>query len=72
MKKKNKKSGRILIIIGVLLIAAALGKAAYNIWDGIRAGRESQEIAQQLINEIPMNGKQKRPSAVWIARPLLR
>lgn len=56
MKKKNKKSGRILIIIGVLLIAAALGKAAYNIWDGVRAGRESQEIAQQLITEIPVAG----------------
>ena len=53
MKKKKKKSGRILILIGVLLIAAALGKAAYNIWDGVRAGRESQEIAQQLLNEIP-------------------
>lgn len=53
MKKKKKKSGRILILIGVLLIAAALGKAAYNIWDGVRAGRESQEIAQQLLHEIP-------------------
>ena len=52
MKKKKKKSGRILILIGILLIAAALGKAAYNIWDGIRAGRESQEIAQQLLHEI--------------------
>lgn len=53
MSKKSNKSGRIFVVIGILLFAAALGKAGYNIWDGVRAGRESQEIAQQLVNEIP-------------------
>lgn len=53
MKNKQKRSGIIFVIIGILLLAAALGKTAYNLWDGVRAGRESQEIAQQLIKELP-------------------
>lgn len=53
MKNKQKRSGIIFVIIGILLLAAALGKTAYNLWDGVRAGKESQEIAQQLIKELP-------------------
>ena len=36
------------MVIGVLLIIAALGLTIYNIWDGNRAGRESKEIADKL------------------------
>ena len=41
------------MVIGVLLIIAALGLTIYNIWDGNRASRESKEIADQLAAELP-------------------
>ena len=41
------------MVIGVLLIIAALGLTIYNIWDGNRAGRESKEIADKLAAELP-------------------
>lgn len=53
MKNKQKRSGIVFVIIGILLLAAAVGKTAYNLWDGVRAGKESQKIAQQLIEEFP-------------------
>ena len=44
--------GNIMIALGCLLIAAALGLAAYNIWDAKRAEKTSNEIAQKLVEEI--------------------
>ena len=57
MKHRQKSAGRnafgnILIALGCLLIAAALGLAAYNIWDAKRAEKASNEIAQKLVEEI--------------------
>lgn len=34
--------------VGLLLVAAALGLVAYNLWDSARAGRESDAIVGQL------------------------
>ena len=48
---KNVK-GNILIILGTLLIAAAVGLAGYNLWDARRAQEAADEITGQLITEI--------------------
>lgn len=57
MKKNQKDSrrsavGNILILLGILLIAASLGLTAYNLWDAERAAKESDTIAESLIEEI--------------------
>ena len=48
----KKKKGTVLILLGMLMIAAALGLTAYNIWDGKRAEQASQEIAEVLVEKI--------------------
>lgn len=47
MKRKAKK-GTLLMVAGLLLIAAALAVLLYNVWDGRRAGAESENVAQVL------------------------
>ncbi len=44
---KNKK-GRSLILCGLLLLAAALGLSAYNLWDEYRAAASVESILAQL------------------------
>ena len=44
--------GNILIILGLLLIAASIGLTVYNLWDAERAAQESNAIADILIKEI--------------------
>lgn len=44
----KKRRGPILILIGLVLIIAAVGLVLYNNWDSDRAGRESEEIADLL------------------------
>lgn len=46
------KSGKIFIIIGLLLITAALSLLSYNIWDSDRAGKSSQKIFASLDEAI--------------------
>ena len=48
----KKKKGTVLILLGMLMIAAALGLTAYNIWDGKRAEQASGEIAEVLVEKI--------------------
>lgn len=48
----NKK-GTIMILSGLLLIAAALCLTAYNFWDSSRAGNNAQEALELLLPEIP-------------------
>ena len=50
MHKKTK--GNLLITLGILLIAAAIGLAGYNLWDAGRAQKAAEEITGQLIAEI--------------------
>ena len=47
MHKKTK--GNLLITLGILLIAAAIGLAGYNLWDAGRAQKAAEEITGQLI-----------------------
>ena len=49
----KRTSGTICIILGLLLIAAALGLTGYNIWDSDRAGRASAEITDRLLEVMP-------------------
>lgn len=53
-QKNNLRSvfGNILIILGLLLIAASIGLTVYNLWDAERAAQESNAIADILIKEI--------------------
>lgn len=53
-QKNNRRSvfGNILIILGLLLIAASIGLTVYNLWDAERAAQESNAIADILIKEI--------------------
>lgn len=44
MKKKSKRSGTILIAIGLVLMAAAVSLAVYNIWDDSRAAGAAEEV----------------------------
>ena len=48
----NKLIGRISIILGLLLIAAALGLVLYNRWDSERAGKESAKVLDVLTEAI--------------------
>ncbi len=54
MHKKTK--GNLLITLGILLIAAAVGLAGYNLWDASRAQKAAEEITGQLmaVRELPM------------------
>ena len=54
--------GNVLIVLGCLLIAAALGLAAYNIWDAERAEKASNEIAQKLVEKIDDKADDATPS----------
>lgn len=44
---------RILILGGLLLIAAALCLTAYNLWDDQRAGRAAQQTLEQMAQAAP-------------------
>lgn len=56
------KKGNVFIIIGLLLIAAALLLTGYNVWDSHRAGQVTYEALEQLtplINDdpVPVEGR---------------
>lgn len=46
------KKGTLNIVVGLLLIAAALSLTGYNMWDNHRAGAEAQKALHQLFPEI--------------------
>lgn len=46
------KKGFVLIITGLLLIAAAFLLTIYNLWDGVRAEKASSRIAGELAERI--------------------
>ncbi len=55
------KKGRILITLGLLLIAAAALLAAYNLYDGRRAGLAAEKALRQLEEMMPAPGMDKTP-----------
>lgn len=48
-----KKHGAFLMVLGFLLLTAAAGLTAYNIWDTNRAADSAELITQQLTIQIP-------------------
>lgn len=53
MREKKSCRGGVCIAAGLVLILAALGLAAYNIWDDNRAAASASEGYAQLLQRIP-------------------
>ena len=51
-KKRGSRAGRTMMVLGLVLVLAAVGLLAYNRWDDQRAGQESEDTAITLIQEI--------------------
>lgn len=68
MRNKEKRPGRGLMNLGLLLVAAALFLSAYNLYDGLRAGREADAAREQLMQKIPAEGETESP-ADYILNP---
>ena len=64
MHKKTK--GNLLITLGILLIAAAVGLAGYNLWDASRAQKAAEEITGQLISDIESKVEDGKTAAPYI------
>ena len=46
------KKGKILIVLGLLLVAAALGFILYHVWDAQRAGKAAKAVLEQLAPQV--------------------
>ena len=44
VKMSRSKTGKLIMGLGLLLIAAALVLAAYNVWDSYRAGKSAEDV----------------------------
>ena len=62
----KKTNGNLLITLGILLIAAAIGLAGYNLWDAGRAQKAAEEITGQLISEIESKVEDGKTAAPYI------
>lgn len=47
------KKAKVLIVAGLLLICAALGLAAFNLWSESNAGKASDEVLAQMEGMLP-------------------
>lgn len=63
--QKNAK-GNLLIILGILLLAAAAGLTGYNLWDAKRAQEAADEITGQLITEIETKVEDGKTAAPYV------
>ena len=61
-KHKKRKKGRLLMALGLLLIAAALCLSVYNYLDGERAGKEAQDKVDQIKEVIDEQMKEQEDS----------
>ena len=50
---RRKQKGSLMITIGLLLIAAALFLASYNMYDALRADRSAEQVISQLEEHLP-------------------
>lgn len=60
MNKLVRRAGIFLIMLGLLLMAAALAFTGYNIWDSNRAGKDAAQILEQL--DMPQVMQQASPN----------
>lgn len=56
----GKKKGTILMVTGLLLIAAALFLTLFNIYDSKRAGQEAEQVVGQIIGKIEQAQQEKQ------------
>ena len=50
----KRKAGLVFVVVGLLLMAAAAGLSAYNVWDADRAGEASEVTLESLGQRIPI------------------
>ena len=48
----KRRLGGLIMVFGAALLVAAAGLAIYNVWDADRAGRASDEVAEELIRTV--------------------
>ncbi len=56
---KKPKKGMILIWVGVVLVGLALCLGGYFIWESNRAGKQSEEVASELQEQITENAEEE-------------
>jgi sortase A len=55
---RRRKASTILVVVGLLLIIAALALTGYNLWENYQAGKNAQTVAEKLAGDIDDgNGK---------------
>ena len=64
---EKRKLGIVLIVLGVLLLAGALGLLGYNQWDNDRAQKAAAEVLDQL--EMTLDEQQSRPQLLVPTEP---
>ena len=57
--EKRKKKGKVFIVIGLLLIIAALGLTGYNVYEGWKAQQASDEFVSGM--DLDLNGGRVAP-----------
>lgn len=63
MMRRSIKS-RLLMLVGALLLVAALGLSAYNLCDGIRAERAAEAVAKDLVAQIATKPPEETPDYI--------
>ena len=58
----RKQRGLLSITVGLLLIAAALFLASYNLYDELRAGQAAKQVVTQLDAYLPAEAAPEAPS----------
>ena len=58
---KKRKTGKRIMVIGLILVLCALCLVGYNMWDSARAGGESDTILAGLDDGIPDEGPVTEP-----------
>lgn len=67
----KQKIGRAFMVLGAVLILAALALLAYNRWDASRAEKASQEVLTQLEEVLAENRQEQAASLTPEETPLL-
>lgn len=60
-EKSGRRSGALWITLGLLLIAAALFLASYNLYDGLRAGQHAAETVEVLEGDLVSKAEPEEP-----------
>lgn len=69
MTKNNKKPGQISMTLGLLLVAAALLIAVYNVYDSYRAQKASEAVLEQMAERVPSEDLKIYRRFPWIDMP---